>query len=205
MFRTLQFVSSLMVVNLVNAQHCAPICESYFSVIKVGHNEESLRVELNYTKTGGRLKAKYQLYLFAFFERNKEAIFFSLPENIFNDSIATVLNTDVVELNEGDYRYQKSFQMDDLVSQLLKTTHGDSTVSGADGFFPDNFSMGVFIPFLESSYSNNKYLPTDKHECNYDGRSFLLFQPLPYSFRIKFGSRLGHKIKKYFVDINAKG
>ncbi len=56
------------------------------------------------------------------------------------------------------------------------------------------FKIAAFIPFLDSKeYADDPRLPKDTHECNYAGKSALIFQELPYQFKIYFNSRYEKK------------
>src|SRR5438067_888561 len=59
-------------VGPAQAQHCASIYESYLSQISLKHDPSgrALDLKLDYTKRGGALNEKYQIYLLAYLEKN---------------------------------------------------------------------------------------------------------------------------------------
>ena len=201
----------------VLGQHCAPIEESYLTTVSLSHQEENLKFHLEYFKSGGKVKQAYQIYLIAYLEKNESAVFEEQKEkgkinaqlkNIKNDSVVMILDTEVIRLSENKvYIYDYTVSMNKLVETIVKKSKLDKKdrhSNGGYGYFNDKIKIAVLIPFLESTeLSNDKRLPSDKHECNYAGKSSLLFQPLPYEFEIQFGTKLGKSLNDdFYININ---
>ena len=187
----------VFVVTPTEAQHCAPIVESYLSQISIKHNEEhqALDLTVEYSKVGGRPMPKYQIYLLAYLAKNDHQVPAPLPAAFIDKRVVRVLHTEGIERNkDGSHDFRLQLNMNELAQKIIelgRLTEEDCEVHGGWGSFKDKFRLAVFVPFLQdSTYSVLDSLPEDKHECNYDDRRALLFQPLPYSFSIHFGTVL---------------
>jgi hypothetical protein len=214
MIRINGFIIALFAVfqahQCAHAQHCPPIAESYLSEISVKHVDESLAIHIEYTKTGGQPKAKYQAYLLAFLEKNRADATAATPKLFINPEVIQVLHTQLIERNQqGVYGMEVKLNRDELARKMIKfgrLTEKDRTNNGGWGQCNDRIRLAVFIPFLEDQrYSNLKGLPQDKHECNYLHEPALLFQELPYSFSIHFGVVLGVRLKEGAFHIQVNG
>lgn len=193
----------------LQAQHCAPIVESYLSEISVKHVDESIAVRVEYAKNGGRPKARYQAYLLAFLEKNRAEAVAAAPKPMINQEVVEILHTQLIERNQdGFYGMEVKLNRDELAKKMIKfarLTEKDRTSNGGWGQYNDKIRLAVFIPFLEDQrYANLKGLPEDKHECNYLNERALLFQELPYSFSIHFGVVQAVELKegKFHIQIN---
>jgi len=116
-----------------------------------------------------------------------------------------------ISFNHYSYQFRDTsvFEISELAKKIiagLKLTAGsDSTIVGGWGNYNEKFKIAVFVPLLDDSInSTSNLLPVDKHECNYDKLPYLLYQPLPYTFEIKFGSVMGRIFEKgkYYIHIN---
>jgi hypothetical protein len=195
----------VLMVNPAKAQHCAPIMESYLSRISIKHDakDQALDLKVEYSKTGGRQKPKYQIYLLAYLEKNEPRVPAPLPADLIDKQFVRVLHTQAVERNkDGAYEFDLRLNMHELAEKIIELgslTEKDREDRRSTGYYKDNFRLAVFVPFLEDrTYSVLDSLPKDKHECNYTQERALLFQPLPYSFSIHFGIVQGN----YFIWIN---
>lgn len=184
-------------VTAAEAQHCAPIVESYLSEISIKHNEErqALDLTVEYSKAGGRPMSKYQIYLLAYLAKDDDHVPAPLPAAFIDERVVRVLHTEAIERNkDGNYDLRLRLNMNELAQKIIelgRLTEEDRVNHGGWGSFKDKFRLAVFVPFLEdSTYSVLDSLPEDKHECNYLDDRALLFQPLPYSFSIHFGTVL---------------
>ena len=199
----------LQINQRAQAQHCAPIVESYLSEISVKHVDESIAVRVEYVKNGGQPKAKYQAYLLAFLEKNRAEATAAAPKTMINQEVVEILHTQLIERNQnGFYGMEVKLNRDELAKKMIKLgrlTEKDRTSDGGWGQYNDKIRLAVFIPFLEDQrYSNLKGLPEDKHECNYLNERALLFQELPYSFSIHYGIVQAVELKegKFRIQIN---
>jgi hypothetical protein len=216
----------------LKGQHCCPIVESYLGGISVEHSGDSIRFSLKYCKMGGSTKAfLYQSYLIAYLEKNESQLFALDSKDITKNNYSIVLINRLINSHQNDvgtlknneragnlfsnfaYQYPDkiSFLTNDLANKIIKefklNSASDTVNVGGWCSYSEKFKIAFFVPFLEDTInSNNKKLPEYKHECNYDRRPYLLFQPLPYTFQIKFGSVIGVKFKKgdYYIHINNK-
>ena len=190
-------------------QHCAPIIESWLSQISVHHESKSLNIELEYSKRGGQIKKAYQIYVIAYLEKDEETVLNESFNNLKNDSLSTILTTDIISRTEkGTYQYNYSIDVNKLTKLLIKTKllkEIDKISYGGYGNYKNKFKLIVFIPFLEDKkYSTSWKLQQDKHECNYASHKSLLYQPLPYSFSIHYGIMQGRNLGQgnFYIQIN---
>jgi hypothetical protein len=201
----------VLVAAPARAQHCAPIVESFLSQISIAHDStnQALDLKMKYSKTGGQAKAKYQIYLLAYLEKNESRVPAPLPADLIDKQVVRVLHTEAVKRSkDGSYDFELRLNMNDLAKKIIGLGHlteKDREAPGGWGSFKDNFRLAVFVPFLEdSTYSVLDGLPEDRHECNYTRERALLFQPLPYSFSIHFGIVQARELAegKYYIQIN---
>jgi len=187
--------------------------ESYLSQISIKHNEKHQALDLNveYSKIGGATKPKYQIYLLAYLVKNEHRVPAPLSADFIDKQVVRILHTEAVEQNkDGSYDFDLQLNMTELAQKIIelgRLTEDDRDAHGRWGFYKDRFRLAVFVPFLEDRiYSVLDCLPEDKHECNHDGRRTLLFQPLPYSFTIHFGTVLADPFQlaegTYRIQIN---
>lgn len=200
---------SAIAVGSARAQHCAPIVESYLGLVAVKHSPDGIVFQAEYAKTGGRAKSKYQAYLIAYFERDRNQVPAEAPKPLLDTPAAIVLQTQLIQKDaQGRYPMEFKFEDDELAQKMIE--HGKLTVDdqadyGGWGEYRDRIRTAIFIPFLEDEeYSTLKGLPADKHECNYPMQRALLFQELPYSFSIHFGivQAIRREQGKHFIQIN---
>ncbi len=202
---------SIFMVVTAEAQHCPPIVESYLSQVSIKHDakDQALELKLEYSKTGGQPKQKYQIYLLAYLEKNAHRVPARRAADLIDKEVVRVLHTQAIERNDrGTYEFQRRLNMTELakgIIELGRFTEKDRESPGGWGSFKDKFRLAVFVPFLEDrTYSVLDGLPAEKHECNYTGERALLFQPLPYSLSIHFGTVLGAQLAEgaYYIQIN---
>jgi hypothetical protein len=226
------FVLSTCFHALSYSQHCCPIIESYLGGISVEHDGDSLKFSIKYCKMGGSTKAfLYQSYLIAYLAKNESKLFALETKNITKNNYSIVLSNRLINAYYNDvgilknneragnffsnYTYQYPdtilFETNDLVRRIIKelklTGISDTVNIGGWCSYKEKFKIAFFVPFLEDSInSNDKKLPEYRHECNYENLPYLLFQPLPYTFEIKFGAVIGVTFKKgdYYIHINNK-
>jgi len=137
----------------------------------------------------------YYAHRLSYLVKNEHRVPAPLPAGFIDKQVVRVLHTEVVEQNkDGSYDFDLQLNMTELAQKIIGLGHfteKDRKVYGGWGSFKDRFRLAVFVPFLEdSTYSVLDGLPEDKHECNYNDDRALLFQPLPYSFSIHFGTVL---------------
>jgi hypothetical protein len=201
----------MFVVASAEAQHCPPIGESYLSQVSIKHDAEdqALDLKLEYSKTGGQPKEKYQIYLLAYLEKNADRVPAPIPADPIDRQVVCVLHTQAIEGNDrGTYEFQRRLPMTELaksVIELGRLTDKDQDDFGGWGVFKDRFQLAVFIPYLDDQkYSVLDELPAEKHKCPTAGQRELLFQQLPYSLSIHFGTVLGAELPKgaYHIQIN---
>lgn len=200
-----------LMVRPAQAQHCAPISESYLSLISIKHDPtgQSLNLKLDYSKRGGAFKEKYQIYLLAYLEKDEERVPGPATGDLIDKKVVRVLQTEVTQRDkEGTFPFRLQLDVQELAKKIIelgRLTDKDRQDFGGWGRFEDNFRLAVFVPFLDDrAYSVLPGLPDDRHECNYDRRRVLLFQKLPYSFGIRFGIVQGVQLPKdrYQIQIN---
>jgi len=173
------------------AQHCAPITESYLSLISVKPTKDGIKIRCEYSKRGGRQKEKYQAYLLAYLDRNAARVPGNAPKDLVDPESVVILHTQLIEKNK-DCGYGLDFEIkgDDLARMMIKQgrlSEKDRSSNVGFGQYRDRIRLAVFVPFLDDSkYSVIKGLPEDKHECNYGRERALLFQQLPYAFSIAY-------------------
>lgn len=201
----------VLTVTPASAQHCPPIVESFLSQISVRHDsqDQALDLKLEYSKTGGQPKPAYQIYLLAYFEKNEHRVPAPPPADLIDKQAMRVVHTGAIKRNKnGRYELELRLDMNELAKKIIELgglTEKDRENPGGWGYLKDNFRLAVFIPFLEDrTYSVLDGLPEDKHECNYTRERALLFQPLPYSFGIHFGTVLAVRLAEgnYYIQIN---
>ena len=204
----------LSMVAAAEAQHCPPIEESYLSQVSIKHaaGDRALEVKVEYSKTGGQTKEKYQMYLLAYLEKNADRVPAPSPADPIDKQIVCVLHTQAIERNDrGTYEFQRRLLMTELaksVIELGRLTEKDREDFGGWGRYKDRVRLAVFVPYLEDkTYSVLAELPAYKHECPTGegaGKRSLLFQPLPYSLSIHFGAAHGARLPEgvYYIQIN---
>lgn len=173
------------------AQHCAPITESYLSLISVKPSKDGIKIHCEYSKRGGRQKQKYQAYLLAYLDSYAARVPGNAPKELVDPESVVTLHTQLIEKNqEGAYGLDFEIKGDDLARMMIKQgrlSEKDRNSNVGYGRYSDRIRLAVFVPFLDDSkYSVIKGLPADKHECNYGRERALLFQQLPYSFSIAY-------------------
>ncbi|MFH1194060.1 MAG: hypothetical protein V1720_00025 [bacterium] len=223
------FVISSCFQTILYSQHCCPICESYLGNISVAHYEDSLKINIQYCKLGGNPHGTaYQFYLIGYLAKNESKLLALDRENITIYKHSIVLQNKVIgaddnavenskikesgiSFNHYSYQFRDTivFEINDLAKKIISSFEingdSDSTVIGGWGSYNEKFKIAVFIPLLDDVInSTSNLLPEDKHECNYANLPYLLFQPLPYTFEIKFGTVMGRAFAKgkYYIHIN---
>ena len=194
----------IFMIVTAEAQHCPPIDESYLGQVSIRHAAGNQALELNveYSKTGGQPKEKYQVYLLAYLEKNADRVPAPSPADLIDKQVVRVLHTQAIERNDrGTYEFQRRLLMTELaksVIELGRLTEKDREDFGGWGRYKDRVRLAVFVPYLEDkTYSVLAELPAYKHECPAGGGAgerSLLFQPLPYSLSIHFGAAHGAKL-----------
>ena len=191
------------------AQHCPPIVESYLSEISVKQKEGAIAIRMEYAKNGGQLKKKYQAYVVAYLERDREDVPAAAPKPVLDPKVALTLHSQLIERDsKGRYGMKLELDHNEFAKRIIehgKLAEDDRTNYGGWGQYNDRIRIAVFIPFLEDkAYSDLEGLPEDKHECNYSGERALLFQELPYALSIHFGIVQAVKLEngKYYIQIN---
>jgi hypothetical protein len=182
----------LATCQVANAQHCAPIYESYLSEISVKNDKDRVRFRLEYLKSGGASKEAYQAYVLAYLEKDAARLPASAPKDVIDKEAALVLHTQLIRRsNDGGYDLELTIKGDEFAKRMIEhgqLTEKDRTEHGGWGVYNDRIRLAVFVPFLEDvKYSVIEGLPQDRHECNYRGDRALLFQVLPYRLSIHFG------------------
>ncbi len=187
--------------EVVMAQHCSGVMESYLSRISLKHVHHSIRFGMEYRKDG-KLKEKYQAYLVGYFEKNADKIPSAAPHALIDTTIVTVLHTQLIEKNESE-GYDMEFQIssEELATKMIRlgslTNMDRPTPIDPTGFYEDKVRLAVFVPFLDDEkYAVLPGLPLDKHECNYSGERALIFQQLPYLLTIR---NLGGRPKTIYI------
>lgn len=182
----------LAISATAEAQHCAPIYESYLSEISVKKSEETIRFRFEYMLQGGRGQNAYQAYVLAYLERDAARVPAPAPDDLIDPAAAVVLHTQRIQRNErGSFDLEFHIDGDELARKMIahgRLTEKDRTEHGGWGVYQERVRIAVFVPFLEDrTYSVMDGLPEDRHECNYGGDRALLFQTLPYRMSIHFG------------------
>jgi len=196
----------------IYSQHCAPIDKTIPSEISVIRMENSLNFQFEFAKNGGQIKKAYQIYFIGYLDKNKEQVFEEQKKeelmhkqlvNIFNKSICVILRKDIITLAErydktdqaSIYSYSTNISFDHFAKAMIE--HGG--FKEEDRFW-GQFKIAVFIPFLDlKEYSTDVRLPEYTHECNYDGRSALLFQDFPYLFKLHSRIEYDKKMGNYYI------
>jgi hypothetical protein len=191
------------------AQHCASILESYLSGIALEHDPKRLRLKLEYTKSGGRDHAAYQAILVAFKSNNIDANSDLTPQQAIEKRLAIIVGEQLLERKvRGNYQCEIAFEPQTIVKQLLKDgllDHSRTVDVASSTEFRDQIGLAVFIPFLaDTIYSKDKNLPADRHECNYNQESCLLFQQLPHKLRFRFWKEKASRFEdaKLVIEVN---
>jgi hypothetical protein len=204
----------IFMVVTAEAQHCPPIEESYLSQVSIKHGtgDQALELKVEYSKTGGQPKEKYQVYLLAYLEKNADRVPAPSPAELIDKQVVCVVHTQAIERNDrGRYEFQRRLPMTELAKSIIQV--GRLSEEGREDFggwgrYKDRFRLAVFVPYLEDkTYSVLAELPAYKHECPAGGGAgerSLLFQPLPYSLSIHFGAAHGDKLPEgaYYIQIN---
>jgi hypothetical protein len=184
------------------AQHCAPIGESYLSELSVKHDDKVLKLRGEYRKRGGQAKDKYQLYVLAYLDADAGKVPAVAPAALFDPERVLVLQTQLIDRKDDAYPFEYQIELAELAQRFLKqdlVIKAELSKSDKPGTFRGTLRLAVFVPFLEDEkYATLEGLPADKHECNYSRAPALLFQQLPYNFRLN--SFAGGNS---FIDINS--
>ncbi len=195
--------------DFVSAQHCPPIYESYLSEISIKHKEGKIAFQIKYSKNGGQPKKNYQAYVVAYLEKKSDSVPAAANKPILDPKVALVVKTQLIERDsKGRYGFDVELDHNEFSKKMIKHAKlgkNDRTSYGGWGRYNDKIRLAVFIPFLDDkTYSNLKGLPEDKHECNYTKERALLFQELPYSLSVHFGTVQAVKLKdgEFWIQIN---
>ena len=201
----------------VLAQHCAPIGESYLSELSVKADEKDIKIRGEYRKRGGQDKMKYQLYVLAYLDRDADKVPAPAPAASPDDKKKTehmgptllldpahvlILHTQLIERNKDEgYPFEYKIDLRELAERFLKQdliVKEELSKSDKPGSFRGRLRVAVFIPFLDDTkHATLPGLPEDKHECNYSNAPALLYQQLPYLFRLNSFSN------RSMLDINS--
>lgn len=177
--------------------------------IKPDTKRQALDLKLEYAKTGGQRKPKYQVYFLAYLAKDEERVLAPGRANLIDKQFVRILHTQIVERNQdGRYPFALQLNVNDLAKQIIelgRLTAKDQQDFGGWRRFKEPFHLAVFVPFLEDRvHSTLAGLPADRHECNYSDERALLFQPLPYTFSIHFGIVQGMELPEgtYSIQLN---
>lgn len=191
----------------LQAQHCAPIVESYLSGTRIQRTEDGINLSFHYTKTGGQMKSAYQAYLLAYPGKFYDAIEQASPQKALADKHALILQTVLAKRNEsGEYEFAFQLTTKTFVQQLLDAnliSHNEVDDFGGWKRFAEPIRLAVFIPFLEDKeYSTLAKLPAEKHECNYSAAPALLFESLSSEIDVCFGIVQAVQLKEgeYYIE-----
>ena len=215
-------VAFLFVHDRTLGQHCPPITDSYLSTARVQRTKEGLSFKIGYSKTGGQYKTAYQAYILAYSVGNSEKIAELTPQQAIENGLVSIVHTQVapfavaakapraVQQTDGLGEYQIDYKLNtkQFVEKMLATKLLENSKDiGGWKRFDDELRLAVFIPFLDDEkYSTLEGLPKDKHECNYQNSSALLFQPLTQKLTVSFGVVRAFKLPEgdYFIELNGK-
>ena len=205
----LSLLSLILITQLMLGQHTAPIIESYLSKISVVHDNENIKIDLEYSKTGGRVKKAFQIYLIAYLEKNETMVLNNSLNHLENDSLTVILSTELIKRNEkGSYNWEYSINTKKLVNTLITNSilEDNSKESfGGYGKYKTRLKLIVFIPFLnDKKYSTSRKLQRDKQDGRYKNKQYLLFHSLPYLFEVHFGIVQGKTLGEdnYYIQID---
>ncbi len=194
----------------IYSQHCAPIDLLALDKILVERTDSNLRFQFEFLKNGGQTKEAYQVYIIAYLKENKDKITIEKFDEDINHNrlilvegnLSSIIKKDIIKLGmyskqKGGYVYSYSslIGMNKITEQVISQSKFEKK-----GNYQGEFKVAVFIPFLvDTSYSTDKRLPKDTHECNYAGRSALIFQELDYTFRIYSESKNDKAAINYLI------
>ncbi len=205
----LSLLSLIFISQLMFGQHTAPIIESYLSKISVAHIGNDIKIGLEYSKTGGRLKKAYQIYLIAYLEKDETVVLKNSINNLKRDSLLVILVTDIIKKDEKAlYYWEYSIATNKLINRLIQNNllkENDKESFGGYGRYNDRFKIMVFIPFLnDEKYSTSRRLPKDKQDGRYKNEKHLLYHTLPYAFEVHFGVVQGKILGKgnYYIQVD---
>jgi len=169
------------------AQHCPPIYQSFLSKVSVEWQKHTLRLQAEYTKSGGVLHDAYQAYVVAYLDKDRKQVPAAKGKDVLDPKATLVLHTQVIKRNaKGTFALDYSIGDEDLVKRVIKHMklgEKDRAEMRHWDEYKDEIRIAIFVPFLDDKkYSNLKGLPKERHECNYDDDRALIFQTLPYRF-----------------------
>ena len=196
----------IALAQVVRAQHCPPIYQSFLSEISVKWVEQSIHLRVEYTKEGGAAKDAYQAYVIAYLEKDSKMVPAPKGKDVLDPKAALVLHTQLIKRNaQGAYDLAYSISDENLVKRVIAHMglgDKDREDYGKWNAYKDRIRIAVFIPFLDDKkYATLKGLPKDRHECNYADDRALLFQTLPY--RLEFRTARSEDLeRKTWVFIN---
>lgn len=195
--------------HCTNAQHCAPIVESYLSSTKLSRTPEGIALTIEYSKTGGRLHPAYQAYLLAYSDRDAEKISQLTPQKAISDGLVTVIDTKLLKrIDSGEYQSVWRIDTEQFVQQMLTAGRiSEERVADVGGWksFEGSLRLAIFIPFLDDQqFSTLDGLPEDRHECNYANDAALLFDPLPQKLNVRFGIVQAQSLEegRHYIELN---
>ncbi len=195
-FNALLLMSAFGTIH-ADAQHCAPITESYLSEISVKRIEDGIELKFEYIKDGGQIKEAYQAYLIVYSDSNSNKIAKLSPQQAIDAKLLTIIDTQLIKRNkEGSYEFEYELNTSKFSETLIKSERFARVYN--------HIRIAVFIPFLhDKKYSIIAGLPEDKHECNPRGGSALIFDTIPQKLYMYFGPSQAERLKKlYIMKIN---
>ncbi len=202
----------IALVNPIIAQHCAPITKTVLREISVIRIDSLLNFQFEFEKSGGQIKEAYQVYLLAYLEKNKNDVFkeeknangWRLKQlvNIYNQNTTVILKRSIIKQSvkydktaeATIYGYSESLKIKEIFKKIIVC----GKLKNENNCWGE-FKLAVFIPFLDDEkHSIDQPLPKDAHECNYEGRSFLILQELNYTFKI-YSDGSNKSEEKFFI------
>lgn len=173
----------------LQAQHCAPILDSYLSriTLEATDDQDVWSLEWEYCKHGGRKMPGYQAYLIGYMAADRARMIESLRTHVFDPKGVHVIDTMVVRPNEkGRYVYTTQLSVRKFKQQIELWTKDRSSEDPRLAETESSFELLVFIPFVENrKYAYLEGIAEDRHECNYTHAPALLIQTLPYQWRLR--------------------
>ena len=198
-------------ISTTQAQHCAPIVESYLNQIDIERNDAGISIKLGYTKTGGRTLSAYQAYLIAFSNEEFPKVAKLSPKQILEKNLATVIETKLIKRNEsGTYTCKFEIETEPFVAKLLKKQLlSKDRIEDIGGWksFDTQVRLALFIPYLEDKeFATLDGLPEDRHECTYGDEVALLFETLPQQLTVHFGIAQATRLKpgRHYIQLNGR-
>jgi hypothetical protein len=200
-----------VIASSVAAQHCAPITKTALNEVSVIRIDSSLKIQFEFVKNGGQIKDAYQVYLLAYLKKDKNDVFEEEQKasfrkkqlvNIYNQNTTIILKKDIIKqavrydkAAEGTiYGFSGTIKIIEIAKKVVK--HGNFM---KENNYWGEFKIAVFIPFLDDKeHSVDQRLPKDTHECNYQGRSFLILQELNHTFKI-YSEDTNNSDKKFYI------